>query len=75
MKRLRLLPERLGLSAPTLFVCLFEPATLSHYPSIAFYRGPSTPPVTSSASLRRPSPVPFSGTALPPSTRNTIQIP
>ncbi len=44
MKRLRLLPERLGLSAPTLFVCLFEPATLFHYPSIAFYRGPSTLP-------------------------------
>src|ERR1017187_277943 len=44
MKRLRLLPERLGLSAPTLLVCLFAPATLFHYPSIAFYRGPSTLP-------------------------------
>src|SRR5271157_926135 len=42
MKRLRLLPERLEPSA--LFVCLFEPTTLFHYPSIAFYRGPSTLP-------------------------------
>jgi hypothetical protein len=30
MKPLRLLPERLG--PPALFVCLFEPATLFHYP-------------------------------------------
>ena len=44
MKRLRLLPQRSGHSAPALFVCLFEPAILFRCPSSAFYRGPSTLP-------------------------------
>ena len=44
MKRSRPVPKRSGPSAPTLFVCLSEPAALFHSPSIAFDRGPSTLP-------------------------------
>jgi len=75
MKRLRPLPKASAPSAPSLFVSLPEPASLFHCPSIAFEPGPSTPPITGSASLCHPFYTPLSCTALPSCPRKTIQFP
>ena len=73
MKPLPLLPERSGTSAPTLFVCLFEAATLFHYPPIAFDRGPSALPSSLPPRFAvMPTPF-FRATTLPPSTKTQFK--